>query len=286
MTIAHIIEGHSKDLGGFTIKRLLPAAKARSVGPFIFFDHMGPAEFPPGKGIDVRPHPHIGLATVTYLFEGEILHRDSLGYVQAIQPGAVNWMTAGRGIVHSERTAPDVRARGHKLHGIQTWVALPVSDEETDPSFHHHPAASLPQFEISGVTMRAILGEAFGRRAPVRVFSRIFYLDAEFPAGARLTLPPEHHERGLYLVEGSLRIDGRSFAEGDFAVFEPGKTVAIDANLASRAMILGGDPVDGPRHLVWNFVSSRPERIEQAKRDWAAQAMGQVPGETEFIPYS
>jgi hypothetical protein len=285
MSIAHLIQGHAKDLGGFSVKRLLPSVKARSVGPFIFFDHMGPAIFAPGKGIDVRPHPHIGLATVTYLFDGEILHRDSLGFVQAIQPGAVNWMTAGRGIVHSERTAPDVRARGHRLHGIQTWVALPVSDEEADPSFHHHPAYSLPAFEIDGVRLRLILGEAFGRRAPVRIFSPIFYLDAETPAGVLFTLPPEHVERGLYVVEGALRVAGQTLQEGDFAVLNPGADVEIGADLDSRAMILGGAPLDGPRHMVWNFVSSRAERIEQAKRDWAAQAMGQVPGETEFIPY-
>lgn len=285
MSIAHLITGHAKDLGGFSVKRLLPAAKARSVGPFIFFDHMGPADFPPGKGIDVRPHPHIGLATVTYLFEGEILHRDSLGFVQAIQPGAVNWMTAGRGIVHSERTAPDIRARGHRLHGIQTWVALPVAEEETTPSFHHHPAASLPAFEIESVQLRLILGEAFGRRAPVKVFSPIFYLDAQMPAGARLTLPHEHAERGMYVVEGSVRVADQTLGEGDFVVFTPGVDVQIDAPLASRTMILGGAPLDGPRHMVWNFVSSRAGRIEQAKRDWAAQTIGQVPGETEFIPY-
>lgn len=285
MSIAHLIKAHSKDLGGFTVKRLLPDIKARSVGPFIFFDHMGPAVFPPNKGIDVRPHPHIGLATVTYLFEGEILHRDSLGFVQAIQPGAVNWMTAGRGIVHSERTAPELRARGHRLHGIQTWVALPVPDEEIEPSFHHHPSASLPAFDVDGVALRLILGEAFGHRAPVQVFSPIFYLDAVLAAGARFTLPPEHQERGVYLVEGSLRISGQPLSAGDFVVLTAGMDVQIDADLDARAMILGGAPLDGPRHMVWNFVSSRTERIEQAKRDWAAQAMGQVPGETEFIPY-
>jgi redox-sensitive bicupin YhaK (pirin superfamily) len=285
MSIAHLITGHAKDLGGFTVKRLLPAVKARSVGPFIFFDHMGPAEFPPGNGIDVRPHPHIGLATVTYLFEGEILHRDSLGYVQAIQPGAVNWMTAGRGIVHSERTAPEIRARGHRLHGIQTWVALPVADEEIEPSFHHHPAGSLPAFEIDGVRLRLILGEALGRCAPVKVFSPIFYFDVALPAGARFVLPPEYTERGLYVVDGSLRIAGQTLSEGDFAVFAPGVDVQIDADLDARAMILGGARLEAARHMVWNFVSSRAERIEQAKRDWAAQTMGQVPGETEFIPY-
>lgn len=285
MTIAAVIKGHTKDLGGFSVTRLLPDIKARSVGPFIFFDHMGPAEFSPGHGIDVRPHPHIGLATVTYLFDGEILHRDSLGSVQPIQPGAVNWMTAGRGIVHSERTAPDIRARGHRLHGIQTWVALPVADEETDPAFHHHPAASLPQFEDGGVHLRLILGAAFGHVAPVRVFSPIFYLDAQMPSGAQLVLPPEYAERALYLVSGALQIGGQALQAGEFATLVPGGDAAIQATADARVMLLGGAPLDGPRHMVWNFVSSRAERIEQAKRDWAAQAMGKVPGETEFIPY-
>jgi hypothetical protein len=285
MTIAAIVNGHTKDLGGFSVTRVLPAANARSVGPFIFFDHMGPAEFPPGKGIDVRPHPHIGLATVTYLFEGEILHRDSLGFVQSIQPGAVNWMTAGRGIVHSERTAPEIRAKGHRLHGIQTWVALPVADEEVEPSFHHHPAASLPAFEIEGVALRLILGEAFGHRAPVKVVSPIFYLDGVVPAGRRLVLPPEHAERAVYVVEGALKVDGQPLGERGFATLATGGDAVLDAELDSRLMLLGGAPLDGPRHMVWNFVSSRAERIEQAKRDWAAQAMGKVPGETEFIPY-
>lgn len=285
MTIAAVIKGHTKDLGGFSVTRLLPDIKARSVGPFIFFDHMGPAEFSPGHGIDVRPHPHIGLATVTYLFDGEILHRDSLGSVQPIQPGAVNWMTAGRGIVHSERTAPDIRARGHRLHGIQTWVALPVADEETDPAFHHHPAASLPQFEYGGVRLRLILGAAFGHVAPVRVFSPIFYLDAQMASGAQLVLPPEYAERALYLVSGALQIGGQALQAGEFATLVPGGDATIQATANARVMLLGGAPLDGPRHMVWNFVSSRAERIEQAKRDWAAQAMGKVPGETEFIPY-
>lgn len=285
MTIANRIKGHAKDLGGFSVKRLLPAVQARAVGPFVFFDHMGPAEFPPGKGIDVRPHPHIGLATVTYLFEGEILHRDSLGSHQAIQPGAVNWMTAGRGIVHSERTAPDVRARGHRLHGIQTWVALPAADEEVAPSFHHHPAASLPVIEADGVRLRVILGDAFGRRAPVHVFSPVFYADVEWSPGAQIAAPADYAERALYVVQGTLHVGGHALGEGEFVTFTPGTNVEISAASNARAMLLGGAPLDGPRHMVWNFVSSRLERIEQAKRDWSAQAMGEVPGETEFIPY-
>lgn len=285
MPVAQIVNGHAKDLGGFSVRRLLPAVNARSVGPFIFFDHMGPADFPPGKGIDVRPHPHIGLATVTYLFEGEILHRDSLGFVQANKPGAVNWMTAGRGIVHSERTAPDIRARGHRLHGIQTWIALPVPDEEAEPAFHHHPASTLPHFDIDGVTLRLILGDAFGRRAPVRVYSPMFFVDAAIPAGRQLTLPPDYDERGLYVVGGSIRVDGHPVAEGEFATLQAGADAILEAELDSRVMLAGGALLDGPRHLVWNFVSSRRERIEQAKIDWAAQTMGTVPGETEFIPF-
>jgi redox-sensitive bicupin YhaK (pirin superfamily) len=197
----------------------------------------------------------------------------------------VNWMTAGRGIVHSERTSPDMRARGHRLHGIQTWVALPISAEETEPSFHHHPAATLPSFERGGVALRLIVGEAFGHRAPAVTFSPIFYLDALFPAGSRLELPPDYTERAIYVVDGSVKAGGMTLTEGDFAAFESGGTISIDADLNSRAMILGGAPLDAHRHLVWNFVSSRLDRIEKAKTDWAAQRMGQVPGETEFIPY-
>ena len=254
------------------------------IGPFIFFDHMGPKVFAPGQGIDVRPHPHIGLATVTYLFDGEILHRDSLGCVQPIRPGDVNWMTAGRGIVHSERTGPEVRAAGSQLHGIQSWVALPRDMEEVAPSFAHHPAASLPAFEIDAVALRLIAGTAYGREAPVEAFSPIFYLDASMPAGSRLDLTDEHAERAIYVAEGEVDVLGETARSGQMFVFEAGSPVRLTATAASRVMLLGGGTMDGPRHIWWNFVSSSMDRIELAKRDWREGRFEQVPGETEFIP--
>ncbi|HEX6833204.1 MAG TPA: pirin family protein [Rudaea sp.] len=278
------LEGHVHDLGGFTVRRVLPQLAARRVGPFVFFDHLGPARFDSGNGIDVRPHPHIGLATVTYLFDGALRHRDSLGSVQDIRPGDVNWMTAGRGIVHSERTPPEERERGHAMHGIQTWVALPLDAEETEPSFEHHPAATLPEFVRDGVKLRLIAGEAFGQRAPTRVFSPTFYLAAHFPAGARLVLPPEHAERAVYAVDAGLLVDGRALAPGEMAVLAAGGDVAIDAPSGGLAMLCGGASLDGDRHMNWNFVSSSRERIERARQDWANDRFGRVPGETEFIP--
>jgi hypothetical protein len=254
------------------------------VGPFIFFDHMGPKVFAPGQGIDVRPHPHIGLATVTYLFDGEILHRDSLGCVQPIRPGDVNWMTAGRGIVHSERTASRVRATGSQLHGIQSWVALPLEAEEVAPSFAHHPAASLPTFEIESVALRLIVGTAYGRTAPVEVFSPIFYLDASMPAGSSHELTEEHLERAVYVAEGEVDVLGETARSGQMLVFEAGAPARLQAIATSRVMLLGGAPMDGPRHIWWNFVSSSRERIERAKRDWREGRFEHVPGETESIP--
>ncbi len=282
-----LIDPPDKDLGeGFMVRRALPSVKRRAVGPFIFFDEMGPAVFAPGKGIDVRPHPHIGLSTVTYLFEGEILHRDSLGYVQAIRPGDVNWMTAGSGIVHSERTAPELRAAGHRLHGIQTWVALPADSEEVDPCFTHHPIGDLPVIEQAGLRMRLILGTAFGERAPVPVLSPIFYLDVEAGEGALIPLEAGHEEVGLYVVGGAVEIEGETVTPRRMAVLPDGRADRFEARAIapSRLMLFGGAPLDAPRKLWWNFVSSRPERIEQAKADWKAQKMGQVAGETEFIP--
>lgn len=279
------IDGRAHDLGdGFMVRRLLPYMKRRTVGPFIFFDHMGPAQFAPGTGIDVRPHPHIGLATVTYLFEGEIVHRDSLGVVQPIRPGDVNWMTAGRGIAHSERTGDETRARGGRLHGIQTWVALPREAEETAPAFHHHPAATLPNWTQDGARLRLILGTAYGRTAPAAVFSPIFYVDAALEAGATLNLPLDHEERGLYVAEGAVAVAGQRYETGQMAIFRPGNSIAVTAEAASRLMLFGGAPLDGPRHIWWNFVSSDRERIEQAKRDWAEGRFTPVPGESEFIP--
>lgn len=282
-SIQQLLEARPRDLGGFSVRRLLPTAALQSVGPFVFFDHMGPARFAPGNGIDVRPHPHIGLATITYLFSGEIMHRDSLGFVQAIQPGDVNWMTAGRGIVHSERTAPEERAAGSLLHGLQLWIALPQEDEETDPSFFHHPEVTLPLIRRGETTLRLIVGSAFGVTSPVRTFSPMFYLDAPMAAGAQFELPPEYPERAVYVVSGAMEVAGQSLEEGQMLVLQAGTTATIRALTHSRAVLLGGESV-GPRFIWWNLVSSSQERIEQAKRDWAAGRFPLVPGETEFIP--
>ncbi|HST26817.1 MAG TPA: pirin family protein [Rudaea sp.] len=279
-----VIEPKVHDLGGFNVRRVLPQLRARRVGPFVFFDHMGPAVFSPGQGMDVRPHPHIGLATVTYLFEGAIEHRDNLGNVQTIRPGDVNWMTAGRSIVHSERTPSVERAAGHALHGIQTWVALPKDAEETAPEFHHHAAASLPAWERDGVRLRLVAGEAFGFRSPVHTFSRLFYIAAEFPAGGSLVVPAEHIERAVYATDAPLSVGGVELAVAHMAVMPVGMDVEIRAAQPARVILCGGDPLDGDRHLWWNFVSSSRERIEKAKADWAAMRYAPIPGETEFIP--
>jgi len=272
------------DLGGFQVRRLLPQLRTRRVGPFVFFDHMGPAVFAPGKGMDVRPHPHIGLATVTYLFAGAIEHRDNLGDVQVIRAGDVNWMTAGRGIVHSERTPIAERAAGQAMHGIQTWVALPKNAEETAPEFHHHPAAALPAWESDGVRLHLIAGEAFGRTSPVRTFSRLLHVAMEFPAGGSLVVPAEHVERAVYATDAPLVVGGVELALAHMAVLPTGVDVEIRAVQPARVILCGGDPLDGDRHLWWNFVSSSRERIEKAKADWAAMRYPPVPGETEFIP--
>ena len=282
--IETILEGKAKDLGGFEVRRLLPSLHRRMIGPFIFFDAMGPATLPAGRGIDVRPHPHIGLATVTYLFEGEILHRDSLGSVQPIRPGAVNWMTAGRGIVHSERTAPERRAAGGPLAGIQAWVALPYDAEEGAPAFDHYPAETLPVVEGRNWRLRLIAGSWEGTRSPVRVAWETIYADASLAAGAHLAFPVEHPERGVYVAEGEVEIDGRRQPSGVLAVLRPGHAATITARQPSRLMLLGGAPMDGPRHIWWNFVSSSKERLEQAKEDWRQQRLGTVPGDSEFIP--
>ena len=282
--IVTVVEPRSRDLGGFEVRRILPVARRRSVGPFVFFDHLGPSTFGPGEGIDVRPHPHIGLATVTYLFEGELLHRDSLGHVQQIRPGEVNWMTAGRGIVHSERSSPEARAAEITLHGIQSWVALPRSAEESEASFHHHPIADLPSFERDGVALRLIAGSAYGETSPVRSFSPMFYLDARLPEGSTLALPLEYEERAIYVAEGSVKVAEQSLGVGRLPVFAAGADIELRALAESRLMLLGGDALDAPRRIWWNFVSSRPERIEQAKADWQEGRFAAVPGESEFIP--
>jgi redox-sensitive bicupin YhaK (pirin superfamily) len=262
--IAATLKPHTKDLGGFTVRRLLPGHPIRMVGPFIFFDHMGPADFAPGHGIDVRPHPHIGLATVTYLFAGGLMHRDSLGSVQKILPGDVNWMTAGRGIVHSERTDARDRETGHPMHGIQTWLALPKAHERAEPEFHHHPRATLPLVEMPGVSMRLVAGRAYGEEAPVRTYSDMFYLGAELDAGATFALPPEHVERGVYVVDGEVMVGGHMLDPQHMAVLTPGETVEIASGSSSRVMLFGGEPMDGERHIVWNFVASDRDLIEDA----------------------
>jgi redox-sensitive bicupin YhaK (pirin superfamily) len=283
-TINAFLKPHQHDVGGLTVRRVLPALAARTVGPFIFFDHIGPATLVPGAGLDVRPHPHIGLATVTYLFDGAIMHRDSLGSVQKIVPGDVNWMTAGGGIVHSERTPDEERASGQTMHGIQTWVALPVADEDTEPSFEHHPAANLPQIERDDVTLRVIAGSAFGATSPTKTFSPTLYVAAHFGADAELVLDTEHEERGVYLVQGDLAIDGAPIPECQMAVLTPGAAVTLTSANGAIAMLLGGAPLDGKRFIEWNFVSSSREKIDAAKLAWSEQRIGQVPGETEFIP--
>ena len=274
------------DVGGFEVRRALPTQDRRMVGPFIFFDQMGPGEFLIGHGLDVRPHPHIGLATVTYLFDGEIMHRDSLGSVQPIRPGDVNWMTAGSGIAHSERTDIAQRSHGNRLFGIQSWVALPHAHEEAAPAFAHHPAATLPLLRDRGATVRLIAGEAWGERAPVATLSPMFYADVALQAGAVVALPTEHAERAAYVLDGIVDTAGDRFESGRMLVFRPGDELTIRAaDHPARLLLLGGATMDGPRHLFWNFVSSSLERIEQAKMDWKAGRFAKVAqDEQEFIP--
>ena len=273
-----------RDLGGFAVRRLLPSSHRRTVGPFIFFDHMGPVALPVGEGFDVRPHPHIGLATITWLFEGEIVHRDNLGFVQPIVPGDVNWMTAGRGIAHSERSAPEARSRGVRLHGLQTWVALPREHEQAAPAFFHLPRASLPMLAPEGARIVVVAGDFLGVASPTPTFSRTLYASIELDAGAKLAIPAEHDERAIYVVDGAVEVDGEAVAAGHMAVLLRGTTPLMCASGAARVMLVGGDALDGERFIWWNFVSSSRERIEQAKDDWRAQRFAPIPGETEFIP--
>ena len=274
----------TRDLGdGFEVRRALPSVQRRAVGPFVFLDEMGPVTMAPGRGLDVRPHPHIGLATLTYLFEGEILHQDSLGVRQPIRPGDVNWMIAGRGIVHSERTPQALRASGHTVWGLQSWLALPQHEEERAPSFRHHPAAELPGFAQPGVQIRLVAGTLFGLRSPVQTLSPTFYADAMLEAGAKLRLSAEHEERAAYVVTGRVSVDAQSSERGRLLVFRQGLEALLTAETAARVVLLGGQGL-GPRHLWWNFVSSSRERIELAKADWKEGRFGTVPGDAEFIP--
>ena len=279
-----VIVPRARDIGAFEVRRALPFAGRRMVGPFVFFDQMGQAEMAPGAGMDVRPHPHIGLATVTYLFDGGILHRDSLGNVEEILPGAMNLMTAGRGIAHSERSSDERRRAGQHVHGIQSWVALPAAHEEAAPGFQHFAAESLPVIEDAGLRARVIAGGAFGASSPVATLSDWFYVDVALGAGVSAPLDPDYEERAIYIAEGEVEIAGDRFEAPRLLVFRPGDRITVKAMKPSRLMFLGGAALEGPRHIWWNFVSSRPERIEQAKEDWKQGRFDKVIGETEFIP--
>jgi hypothetical protein len=285
MSLELVIEGRAADVEGTPVTRVLPWRTRRMIGPWTFLDHMGPADVAPGAAMDVRPHPHIGLATVTYLFNGEVVHRDSLGSVQPIRPGDLNWMVAGKGVVHSERTAPEVKQAGGLFHGLQLWVALPKGVEEGPPSFDHYPAASLPAFDIGQAQVRLLAGTGFGRTSPVRAQSPLVYAEIRLPAGATLDIPADHAERGLYIVEGALEYEGATFAAKRLPVFAPGPTIAIRAVADAHLMLLGGAPLEGPRFMWWNFVSSSHDRIEQARKDWRERRFPSIPGDdVEFIP--
>ena len=283
-----LVEGKPRDLGGFSVRRVLPSLSHRSVGPFVFFDHLGPATLAAGSGgVQVRPHPHIGLATVTFLFDGELMHRDSLGSVQAIRPGDINWMTSGRGIVHSERSPDAIRDTSLPIHGIQSWVAVPKGHEDGDPSFAHHPAATLPVVELPGARIVVIAGEAFGATSPVAVLVPTLYAAVDLDAGSTLVLDGAHEERALYVVDGDVSIDGVPVAARTMAVLTSTADASIMASSATRVMLVGGARLDAPRALEWNFVASDRAAIEAAREDWAAYPntrFPQVPGETEWIP--
>jgi len=285
MIVETVIETRARDLvDGFKVRRVLPSRQRRMVGPFIFLDQMGPEVLREGRGLDVAPHPHIGLATVTYLFSGELLHRDSLGSIQPIRPGELNWMTAGRGIAHSERTPQEMRAVGSELFGIQSWVALPTQYEETEPTFVHHGANELPIVEDHGKRVRLICGSLYGARSPVRLLSDMFYAEVMLEGDARIEVPKDYEERAAYVVEGSISIDSEKYHAGQLIVFKPGNEIILNTPDHARLMLLGGEPLEGRRHIWWNFVSSSPERIEQAKDDWKSGRFSPVIDETEFIP--
>lgn len=280
-----LVKPHEKDLGGgFVVRRSLPAAAQRAVGPFIFFDHFGPVVRHPADNFDVRPHPHIGLATVTYLFEGAMMHRDTLGSVQRIEPGAINWMTAGKGIAHSERGPDDLKTAPYSIHGLQLWTALPLADEECEPSFTHTPAADIPALHESLYSARVLIGSAFGLTSPVKTFAETLYVDFDAAPCAEITLPARAGEYALYSVDGDVRIDGETVSPKQLAVLDLSKPIVLQTDGSARFVIIGGAPLDAYRHMWWNFVSSRKERIEQAKQDWRESRFGTVPGETEFIP--
>ena len=278
-----IIEPFEKDLGGFSVVRLLPFRKQRSVGPWIFFDHMGPAWFEPGQGMDVRPHPHIGLCTVTYIVEGGLYHRDSLGLVQPLGPGEVNLMVAGKGIVHSERTGDTLRAAGHNMCGLQLWLALPEELQEIEPEFHHYPSEDIPALSKPNVELRILIGTAYGKTSPVKTFCETLYVEAAMKEGAKLTAPTDVPELALYVVEGAVNVAGVKVQQHQMAILEPAAAVELCADEECRIAFVGGEPL-GPRHIFWNLVSTSEERIEQAKKDWKEGRFDKVPGEIEFIP--
>jgi redox-sensitive bicupin YhaK (pirin superfamily) len=283
MALKYLIDPHKKDLGGFHVRRLLPYAKQQMVGPWIFFDHMGPAEFPAGKGVNVRPHPHINLATVTYLFEGEILHRDSLGYYQPIKPGDINLMVAGKGIVHSERERDEVRNRPHKLNGLQLWHALPEGDEECDPAFYHYPSDDIPCFNEANVEGRVLMGDAYGVASPVKTFAKTLYVEARLDQGDALTTP-KAEQLAVYIVSGEVTVDDQVISANQMAILEDNSVATVQAKSETQLAFIGGEKLT-KRYLEWNFVSSQKERIEQAKQDWRNQSFPKVPGdEDEFIP--
>lgn len=283
--IRTIIDARRRSIGAFTVQRLLPSRGQRLVGPFIYFDHMGPLSLAAGEGADVLPHPHIGLATVTWLFEGELVHRDSLGSHQVIRPGELNWMTAGSGIVHSERTPPALRARGSRLHGLQLWVALPKSQEEAEPQFTHHPTTALPVVERAGARIRVLAGRGFGAESPVRTASPLFYFDLAMPAGCELSVPDDHEERAAYVVDGVVRCGEERAEPGRMLVFAEGARATLRAESPAHVVLIGGAPIDGPRHIFWNFVSSSKERIERAKRDWKSGGFAYIPDDAdELVP--
>ncbi len=282
--VSLVIAPNMRDIGDFSVRRVLPAPAQRAVGPFVFFDHMGPASFGPGQALSVRPHPHIGLATLTYLYEGSIVHRDSLGFRQMIAPGAVNWMTAGRGIVHSERSPEHLLAETHALMGLQVWVALPKSHEQTAPGFVHYSVSSLPVVEDVGVTVRVVAGDCFGVHSRLETLSPLFYVDIALAPGGKVKIDADYVERALYLVSGAVTIDGEEYQDKQMLVLKPGAEIVVSSPQGADLVAVGGEPLDGPRHLWWNFVASDREMIEQAKEDWRNGEFGQVPGDSEYIP--
>lgn len=279
-----LLDPIKKSLGEFTVSRILPNSSKQMIGPFIFFDHMGPVNFPSGQGVDVRPHPHIGIATVTYLFEGSILHRDSLGYEQEIEPGDINWMTAGKGIVHSERETAKVRSSDHTLHGLQLWVALPDDKQEIEATFHHHPKETLPLFKYEESTIRLMIGEIFGKKSPVKVHSPMFYADVTMPENTTISVPKNGQELGIYVIDGTVSIDNTNYNKFDFIFAGREEEILITANENAKFILIGGKTFDTKRYIWWNFVSNSKNRIEQAKSDWLNGNFNKVPNDNEYIP--